>query len=86
MARGIVRLAPAMIGLSVLEYSPNKTKKSVVGSGHANKTKVEVTVCHLLPGCDPADADAADALAVAICHAYYASIGGHIPALRAALG
>jgi len=86
MARGIVLLAPAMVGLSVAEYSPNKIKKAVVGAGHADKAQVDVMVRHLLPGCDPADADATDALAVAICHAHYASIGRHIPALRAALG
>ena len=70
LARGVVLLAPALAGLRVTEYSPNKIKKSVVGAGHADKTQVGVMVRHLLPGCAPADADATDALAVAICHAH----------------
>ena len=84
LARGVVLLAPALVGLSVAEYSPNMIKKSVVGAGHADKTQVGVMVRHLLPGCEPADADATDALAVAICHAHHSPINQHTPALRAA--
>lgn len=71
MARGVVLLAPANAGLAVGEYSANRVKKSVVGVGHADKTQVALMVQRLLSGCVPVDNDAADALAVAICHAHY---------------
>jgi crossover junction endodeoxyribonuclease RuvC len=79
VARGVVLLAPALAGLAVAEYSPNSVKKSVVGAGHADKDQVAVMVRHLLPGCAPADADATDALAVAICHAHHAATHDHWP-------
>jgi len=69
-ARGVVMLAPARCGLPVAEYTPNAVKKAVVGRGHADKAQVELMVRTLLPGADPARADASDALAVAICHAH----------------
>jgi crossover junction endodeoxyribonuclease RuvC len=56
----------------VAEYSANMVKKSVVGAGHAEKTQVQMMVRRLLPGCTVVKADAADALAVAICHAHHA--------------
>lgn len=70
-ARGIVLLVPALAGLSVAEYLPNLVKKTVVGSGHAQKEQVQMMVKTLLPGSQIASADAADALAVAICHAHH---------------
>jgi crossover junction endodeoxyribonuclease RuvC len=70
VARGVVLLAPAERGLPVAEYSANLVKKSVVGAGHAEKSQVELMVRRLLPGCTVVKADAADALAVAICHAH----------------
>lgn len=70
-ARGIALLAPALAGLSVAEYAPNLIKKSIVGNGHAQKRQVEMMVQTLLPGVSIAAADAADALAVAICHAHH---------------
>ncbi len=70
VARGVVLLAPAERGLPVSEYSANQVKKSVVGAGHAEKAQVELMVRRLLPGCTVVKADAADALAVAICHAH----------------
>ena len=70
-ARAISLLIPANAGLPVAEYSPNLVKKSVVGSGHAVKEQVQMMVKTLLPGCEIASADAADALAVAICHAHH---------------
>lgn len=72
VARGVVLLAPAERGLPVAEYSTNLVKKSVVGAGHAEKAQVQLMVRRLLPGCAIATADAADALAVAICHAHHA--------------
>src|SRR5579862_5181066 len=71
VARGVVLLAPAERGLPVAEYSANLIKKSVVGAGHAEKAQVQLMVRRLLPGCTIARPDAADALAVAICHAHH---------------
>src|SRR3954465_7628052 len=73
LARGVVLLAPAERGLPVAEYSANMIKKSVVGAGHAGKEQVALMVRRLLPGCLIAAPDAADALAVAICHAHHAA-------------
>jgi crossover junction endodeoxyribonuclease RuvC len=73
LARGVVLLVPAERGLPVHEYSANLIKKSVVGVGHADKQQVEMMVRRLLPGCAIASPDAADALAVAICHAHHAA-------------
>jgi len=72
-ARGIALLALAQAGMEVAEYAPNTVKKAVVGVGHAQKAQVEALVRMLLPGAAPQTADAADALAVAICHAHHAS-------------
>lgn len=71
-ARGVAMLVPASYGLEVAEYSANLVKKSVVGTGHAAKDQVGLMVRMLLPGCGDMTADAADALAVAICHAHHA--------------
>ena len=73
VARGVVLLAPAERGVPVSEYSANLVKKSVVGAGHAEKAQVQMMVRRLLPGCAVVKADAADALAVAICHAHHAN-------------
>ena len=70
-ARGVALLAPARAGLEVAEYAPNLIKKTVVGTGHAAKEQVQLMVRTLLPGCSITGADAADALAVAICHAHH---------------
>lgn len=81
LARGAVLLAPAKAGLPVFEYAPNRVKKSVVGVGHADKTQVQVMVSRLLPGCRFDSPDAADALAVAICHAHFAQTARSIPSV-----
>ena len=70
-ARGAVMLAASLSGLSVAEYTPNAVKKAVVGSGHAAKEQVQMMVRTLLGGVKTDGADAADALAVAICHAHH---------------
>ena len=70
-ARGIALLAPALAGLSVAEYAANLVKKTVVGAGHAEKRQVAMMVKTLLPKSDARVADAADALAIAICHAQH---------------
>lgn len=72
IARGVVMLVPARAGLPVAEYAANAVKKSVVGVGHAAKEQVQMMVARLLPGAVLAGPDAADALAVAICHAHHA--------------
>ncbi|MEM8987262.1 MAG: crossover junction endodeoxyribonuclease RuvC [Pseudomonadota bacterium] len=69
-ARGAALLAPALAGLPVAEYAPNEVKKSVVGVGHADKAPIKAMVGVLLPAARPGSADAADALAIAICHAH----------------
>ncbi|HEX4298496.1 MAG TPA: crossover junction endodeoxyribonuclease RuvC [Devosia sp.] len=70
-ARGVVLMTPAAMGLPVGEYAANLVKKSVVGSGHAEKAQVQMMVKVLLPTADFEGADAADALAIAICHAHH---------------
>jgi crossover junction endodeoxyribonuclease RuvC len=70
-ARGVVMLAPAQAGIPVAEYSANVIKKSLVGAGHADKTQIGAMVRMLLPGSAANSADAADALAVAVCHAHH---------------
>ena len=69
-ARGIAMLVPARAGIDVGEYAPNAVKKAVVGVGHADKRQVDHMVRMQLPGVEIAGPDAADALAVAICHAH----------------
>ena len=70
-ARGAVLLAPGLRGIPVAEYAATLVKKSVTGSGHAAKEQVRAMVAALLPGSRPGSHDAADALAVAICHAHH---------------
>jgi len=70
-ARGVVLLAPAMAGIPVGEYSANIIKKSVVGTGHASKDQIKMMVRTILPNALLDSADAADALAVAVCHAHH---------------
>ncbi len=70
-ARGVALLAPALIGIPVLEYGAMTVKQSVVGTGGASKEQVEMMVRRLLPGATMRRADASDALAVAICHAHH---------------
>lgn len=69
-ARAVALLVPAQAGISVAEYAPNQIKKTVVGVGKADKIQVQHMVKALLPGVQLASPDAADALAIAICHVY----------------
>ena len=71
VARGIALLAPAQAGLIVAEYAPNKIKKSVVGTGHADKDQIALMINYFFPKNGGVKKDAADALAVAICHAQH---------------
>jgi crossover junction endodeoxyribonuclease RuvC len=69
-ARGVAMLAPARVGIAVAEYAPNAVKKAVVGVGHADKAQIRMMVSALLPRAAFDSDDAADALAIAICHAH----------------
>ena len=84
LARGVVLLAPAHAGLPVAEYAANQVKKSVVGAGHAAKEQVAMMVATLLPQARAESADAADALAVAICHAHFSQSAARIAAMMPA--
>ncbi len=77
-ARGIAMLVPARAGIAVGEYAPNAVKKAVVGVGHADKRQVEHMVRMQLPGVEIAGPDAADALAIAICHAHVATTASRV--------
>ena len=89
-ARGVAMLAAVEAGCPVIEYTPTQIKRAVVGYGHADKRQVQQMV-KLLLGLDraPSPHDAADALAVAICHAHLAppaavaaAIGDAVPTRR----
>lgn len=69
-ARGIALLAPAQAGLPVAEYAPNSIKKAVIGVGHGEKQQIHMMVKVLMPRANFDSSDAADALAIAICHAH----------------
>jgi len=72
-ARGIAMLVPSRSGLSVAEYAPTLVKKTIVGSGHGEKAQIRMMIGVLLPKADPQSEDAADALAIAVCHAHHRS-------------
>lgn len=67
-ARGVALLAAARRGLPVAEYNPNTVKKTVGGSGRADKSQVARLVARLVGRDDPLPADASDAVAIAITH------------------
>ena len=79
-ARGVALLVPAEAGLTVGEYLPNAVKKAVVGVGHADKRQIQHMVRLQLPGVRLAGPDAADALAIALCHAHHLQSAGHLSA------
>ncbi|TMJ32964.1 MAG: crossover junction endodeoxyribonuclease RuvC [Alphaproteobacteria bacterium] len=70
-ARGIAMLVPAIAGLPVTEYAPNLVKKTIVGVGHGQKAQIRMMISVLLPKADARSDDAADALAIAVCHAHH---------------
>lgn len=70
-ARGIALLVPARAGLQVAEYAPNAVKKAVIGVGHGDKAQIKLMVGMLLPKAVYDSDDAADGLAIAICHAHH---------------
>lgn len=71
MARGVAMVAAARLQIPVFEYSPTKAKSSIVGNGRASKGQVQAMIKMLLKLPElPYPDDAADALALAICHAH----------------
>lgn len=85
-ARGAALCALADCGLAVHEYTALQIKKSVVGNGHAAKEQVQAMVRHLLSLNGMPSADAADALACAICHAHFAPLTERLSAHAAPVG
>ncbi len=85
-ARAIALLVPAQCGLKVAEYAPNTVKKVVVGVGHAQKEQVAHMVKTQLPSAVITSADAADALAIALCHAHHVRFAGRLDAAIARAG
>ncbi len=79
-ARGVALLALAEQGLDIVEYSPREIKQAVTSYGHADKGQVQEMV-RLLLGLPqlPQPADAADALALAICHHQAARVAARLP-------
>ena len=83
-ARGVAMLVPALAGLSVAEYAPNAVKKTVIGVGHGDKKQIHMMVRVLMPKAQFDTDDAADALAIAICHAHHRqSVTGRLAAALA---
>ena len=80
-ARAVALLVPAKAGLDVAEYAPNKVKKTIVGVGHADKAQIYHMVRLQLSGVKIMGADAADALAIALCHAHHAGIKSRLEAM-----
>lgn len=82
-ARGVAMLVPALAGLVVAEYAPNAVKKAVIGVGHGEKRQIHMMVKVLMPRARFDSDDAADALAIAICHAHHRqSVVGRLAAAR----
>lgn len=79
-ARAICLLVPARRKISVSEYAPNFIKRSVTGSGHADKNQIKAMVQMMLPQAEIANEHAADALAVAITLAHAGDFGGKMQA------
>ena len=77
-ARGIAMLVPARAGLVVAEYAPNAVKKTVIGTGHGDKKQIHMMVKVLMPKATFDSDDAADALAIAICHAHHRTSAVHM--------
>ncbi len=83
-ARGVALLVPALDGVPISEYAPNHIKKSVAAAGLAGKEQIRAMVGMLLPGARITSTDAADALAVAICHAHHSTTSARVAEMIAA--
>ena len=85
-ARGVTLMIAARAGIEVGEYAPTLVKKAVVGTGTADKAQVHSMVQRLLPGVKLNGADAADALAVAVCHAHHAATARRVASAKLVAG
>lgn len=74
-ARGVILCAAAIKDVPIMEYTPTQVKSTIVGKGHAGKTQVQYMVQNLLKLTESPQEDAADALACALCHDRYMSLG-----------
>ncbi|MBN2646876.1 MAG: crossover junction endodeoxyribonuclease RuvC [Thiotrichales bacterium] len=74
-ARGVILCAAALKDVAIMEYTPTQIKSTIVGQGHAQKTQVQFMVQHLLKLSQAPQEDAADALACALCHDRYMTLG-----------
>lgn len=74
-ARGVILCAAALKNVSIVEYTPTQIKSTVVGQGHAGKSAVQFMVTQLLRLTSSPQEDAADALACALCHDRYLTLG-----------
>ena len=82
-ARGAIIVAAALRAAEVVEYAPRDVKKAVVGTGAATKEQVAYMVRrHLRLRTDPKPNDAADGIAVALCHAFTGPLPGRSPVAR----
>jgi crossover junction endodeoxyribonuclease RuvC len=81
-ARAIALVVPAAAGIDVAEYAPNHVKKTVVGVGHAAKEQIQHMVKLQLPGVVLSGPDAADALAIAMCHSFHLQSRKRVVAAR----
>lgn len=74
-ARGVIICAAALHDIPIMEYTPTQIKSTLVGHGHANKEQVQFMVTNLLKLTETPQEDAADALAAALCHDRYLTLG-----------
>jgi crossover junction endodeoxyribonuclease RuvC len=74
-ARGVILCAAALKNVPIMEYTPTQIKSTIVGQGHAGKEPVQFMVKQLLKLTESPQEDAADALACALCHDRYLTLG-----------
>jgi len=74
-ARGVILCAAALKEIPIMEYTPTQIKSTIVGQGHASKDQVQFMVQNLLKLTESPQEDAADALAAALCHDRYLTLG-----------
>lgn len=74
-ARGVILCAAALKEIPIMEYTPTQIKNTIVGRGHANKQQIQYMVQNLLKLTESPKEDAADALACALCHDRYLTLG-----------
>ena len=86
-AVGVMVLAAAQRGIPVYMYTPSEVKKAISGNGRADKKQMTVMITRILGlGAPPKPADAADALAIAVCHCWRAPLLARTKAAEALTG